>query len=295
MSAAATRSESRRVRTATIMGTVVSIHVVGDTDELTFDRATESCFDELRHVERIFSTYRPDSDITRVNRGEIGIDDADPSVREVADACARAESESRGLFSAHWAGGFDPTGYVKGWAVERAARRHLEPLCGRAGVRAAGIGAGGDLQLFTVDAAEWTWKVGIADPLDPTRVVATVPVRNGAVATSGSAERGAHVIDPRTGSPARGVASMTVIADRLTDADLWATVGLVAGFDDLSWTARAPSHTGISVSDDGRVRRWIDSTEVSVSVQTPRFRTTDGCTVRTTTQRPRVEDAVPYR
>ena len=88
---------------------------------------------------------------------------------------------------------------------------------------------------------------------------------------------------------------MTVIADRLTDADLWATVGLVAGFDDLSWTARAPSHTGISVSDDGRVRRWIDSTEVSVSVQTARFRTTDGCTVRTTTQRPRVEDAVPYR
>ncbi|SIT78683.1 FAD:protein FMN transferase [Microbacterium sp. RU33B] len=270
MSAAARRPESRRVRTATTMGTVVSIHVVGDTDELTFDRAAESCFDELRHVERIFSTYRSDSDITRMNRGEIGIDDADPSVREVADACERAESESRGLFSAHWAGGFDPTGYVKGWAVERAARRYLEPLCGRAGVRAAGIGAGGDLQLFTADAAEGTWRVGIADPRDRTRLVATVPVRNGAVATSGSAERGAHVIDPRTGSPARGVASMTVIADRLADADLWATVGLVAGFDDLSWTSRAPSHTGISVADDGRVRRWIDATEVSVSVRQQR-------------------------
>ncbi|MDN3496788.1 FAD:protein FMN transferase [Planococcus sp. APC 4015] len=259
-------SAPRRIRVAQIMGTVVSVTVVGDLDDSLVDRASEECFADLRRVDRTFSTYRPESDVSRIARGALTIDAADPEVREVADACREAEVATTGLFSASWSGGFDPTGYVKGWAVERAARRFIAPLVDRPGVIAAGVNAGGDMQLFTADGSDWTWNVGIADPRHPASVLATVPVRTGAVATSGSAERGAHVIDPRSGEPVSGVASVTVIADRLTDADLWATVGMVAGFDDLSWIAKAPSHTGMSVSDDGRVRRWIDGTEVSVDV-----------------------------
>ena len=166
------------------------------------------------------------------------------------------------MFSATWHGTFDPTGYVKGWSVENAARRHLAPLLEHE--VAVGINAGGDMQLFTAPDSDWRWNVGIADPRRPGQVIATLEVRNGAVATSGSAERGSHIIDPRTGEPAHGVVSASVVDDSLTRADLWATAAVVAGFEDRSWVARSGTRTGIVIADDGRVTRWLDGTSVDV-------------------------------
>jgi thiamine biosynthesis lipoprotein len=184
-------------------------------------------------------------------------------VREVSDACDGAEFETRGLFSAHLGGVFDPTGYVKGWAAERAVREHLDPLLRTPGVQAAGLDVGGDLQVLTAEDADWTWRIGIVDPADRSQVLATVPVRNGAVATSGSAERGAHIIDPRTGRPATGIRSATVIAPSLARADVWATAAVVAG-DDLSWISHAPETSGMPVTDAGAVRRWTGGITIEV-------------------------------
>ncbi len=94
-------------------------------------------------------------------------------------------------------------------------------------------------------------------------MLARIALRDGAVATSGTAERGAHVIDPRSGAPVTGTASATVVADHLADADVWATAALVAGIDDLGWLGGAPTVSGILIGDDGRVRRWLGTTEVS--------------------------------
>lgn len=254
----------RHVEVAQIMGTAISVHVVGDPDPEAFASAAAACFDELRDVDRVFSPYRDDSDILRIARGELAMRDASPWVAEVADACARAEAETDGLFTAWWSGVFDPTGYVKGWAVERAARRHLAPLAAGRGVVAAGINAGGDLQLFTAPGADWTWNVAVVDPADRSRPIATVTVRDGAVATSGTAERGTHIVDPRSGAPAVGTAAATVVSTSLAHADVWATAAVVAGFDELGWIARAGRTTGIVVADDGRVRRWLDGVEVEV-------------------------------
>ncbi len=254
----------RHVEVAEIMGTAVSVHVVGGARDPAHDAAIAACFDELRRVDRVFSTYRQDSDIRRIARGELSMADADPWVGEVAQACARAEADTAGLFTARWAGGFDPTGYVKGWAVERVARSHLAPLLDERGVIAVGINAGGDMQLRTATGADWRWNVAIADPRDRSRVLATVPVRDGAVATSGAAERGAHIVDPRSGSAAADVVSATVVAASLAHADVWATAAVVAGFDDLSWISKAGDTTGLVVGARGAVRRWIDGVEVGV-------------------------------
>ncbi|SBS72731.1 FAD:protein FMN transferase [uncultured Microbacterium sp.] len=260
----------RRIWTEQIMGTVVSIHVITRAGAPSWGEAeAEASFAALRDLDRVFSTYRDDSDISRLRRGDGRTPALDPRVAAVADACAHWEAATGGRFSADWRGWFDPTGYVKGWAVETAARAHLAPLLERDEVIAAGINAGGDLQLFTAPGADWSWRIGIADPAHPGAVIATIDVVNGAVATSGLAERGAHIIDPRSGSPARGVASATVIADGLAAADVWATSAVVAGMDDLSWIADAGTRTGILVGDDGRVRRWIRSTEVSVAAPSP--------------------------
>jgi len=260
-----TGAPRRHVEVAQIMGTAVSVHVIGDPRGDAFERAAAACFDELREADRVFSPYRDDSDILRIARGELAMRDASPWVAEVAEACARAESETGGLFTAWWSGVFDPTGYVKGWAVERAARRHLAGLTDSPGVIAAGINAGGDLQLFTAPGADWMWNVAVVDPSDRARVLATIPVRDGAVATSGSAERGAHIVDPRSGRPAAGVSSATVTSPGLAHADMWATAAVVAGFDDLDWVWRAGPTAGILVAEDGRVRRWLEGVEVATA------------------------------
>ncbi|MET2011851.1 FAD:protein FMN transferase [Microbacterium chocolatum] len=246
------------------MGTTASIHVIGEVTPVAFTEAVHGCMAELQRADRVFSTYRDDSDLRRIARGELEVADADPLYSEVVTACAAAERETGGLFRAAIAGVFDPTGLVKGWAVERAARAWLAPLLDRPGsVIAAGLTVGGDMQLFTAAGADWTWNVGIVDPADTARVIATVPVRTGAVATSGTAERGAHIVDPRTGIAAAGVASATVVADSLARADVFATAAVVAGFEDLSWVGRIPEASGVVVSPDGRVRRFLGGVEVT--------------------------------
>jgi thiamine biosynthesis lipoprotein len=269
MTALSKAAPARTVRVAEVMGMPISIHVLNESGTLApgVERAIEACFAELRDIDRVFSTYRTDSDISRIARGELTIADADARVAQVEAACRAAVVETGGLFSATWRGSFDPTGYVKGWSVENAARRHLAPLLERA--VAIGINAGGDMQLFTAPDSDWRWNVGIADPRRPGQVIATLEVRNGAVATSGSAERGSHIIDPRTGSPARGVVSASVVDDSLAHADLWATAAVVAGFDDRSWVARSGTRTGIVVADDGRVTRWLDGTSFDVVAADP--------------------------
>jgi thiamine biosynthesis lipoprotein len=246
------------------MGMPISIHILNESGALSSaaESAVEATFAELRDIDRVFSTYREDSDIRRIARRELALADADPRVAEVEAACRAAAIETGGLFSATWQGMFDPTGYVKGWSVENASRRHLAPLL--ADETAVGINAGGDMQLFTSPGSDWRWNVGIADPHRPGQVIATLEVQNGAVATSGSAERGAHIIDPRTGEPARGVVSASIVDDSLTRADLWATAAVVAGFDDRSWVARSGTRTGIVIAADGRVTRWLDGTSVDV-------------------------------
>ena len=113
---------------------------------------------------------------------------------------------------------------VKGWAVERAARRLTAlddtDFC---------LSAGGDLVCRVADPARPAWQIGIEHPHDPHRLIATVPVRDGAVATSGTVHRGSHLVDARTGRPAVGAASVTVIGSSLTWADIDATAAFALG------------------------------------------------------------------
>ncbi|MGN6124924.1 MAG: FAD:protein FMN transferase [Humibacter sp.] len=267
---------ARAVRTATLMGTVASIHIIGSIDDDLVDAAADDCFGELTDVERVFSPFLQDSDISRMRRGELRLENADKRVAVVHRACEAALDATDGLFDAWHAGWFDPTGYVKGWATDLAAHRTLAPLLGVPGVEAVGIGVGGDMQLFTSPGSDWLWRVGVADPAHPGGVVATLAVRDGAVATSGTAERGSHIVDPRAvdsapRSKARSTptASATVVADRLEAADLWATTAVIAGFDDLGWIAQpgplSQLRSGMLVASDGRVRRWARGVELTPS------------------------------
>ncbi|MBS1674290.1 MAG: FAD:protein FMN transferase [Actinobacteria bacterium] len=265
----------RHVRTAELMGTVASVHVL-TTDAAPapvvaarIRAAQDAALQELHALDALFSPFRADSQISLLRDGALRPEDADPRILEVSEACVKLALASDGRFDANRNGWFDPTGYVKGWAVERAAARHLAPLLDEDGIVAAGLSAGGDMQLLTAAGADWLWNVGIADPRRPGILRAQVPLREGGVATSGPAERGAHIVDPRR-STASGTApavidapTATVIAARLSDADAWATVAVVAGFDDLTWLRAAPDCSGMLIAADGRIRRWTHGVEIS--------------------------------
>ena len=260
--------KQRTVRTHEIMGTVCSTHIVcdgGDRDRdgdgSAVDAAVEDFIDGLRDLERLFSPFLPGSDVSRLRRRDLDPADADPRVREVAALCEAAERATAGRFSAHWRGGFDPTGYVKGWSVDVMGARYLEPLLAIPGVRSIGVNAGGDVREWSSPEEHREWRIGIADPQRPGAVLATVGIISGAVATSGTAERGRHIIDPATGSAVEEVLSATVVADDLTTADVWATAGVVAG-GDLSWIRSAPVSSGLVVASDGALRRFAGGVEI---------------------------------
>ncbi len=172
----------------------------------------------LRWVDATFSTYRDDSEIVRLDRGEL--DEPHPLVREVLRRCEELRVETGGYFDVRAGGSLDPSGYVKGWAVERAA------AFGRGRFL---IDAGGDIVL------RGAWRVGIRHPYEPDKLAAAIAVSDCAVATSGAYERGPHILDPHTGRPARGLASVTVIGRDLGTADAYATAAFARG--DPGWIA----------------------------------------------------------
>jgi thiamine biosynthesis lipoprotein len=207
----------RRRRVAEIMGTVFSLDVPAGLPDPVLD----GVLDWLRWVDATFSTYRPDSAVSRLRRGEAAVADCPPEVAEVLALCAGVRAETSGWFDAGAGPRLDPSGLVKGWSVQRASDR----------LRAAGCGShcfngGGDVYAAGHPAPDRPWRVGIADPLTPRELLAVVSGTDLAVATSGTAERGEHVWDPFTGRPAGALAGVTVVGPDLARADGYATAAV---------------------------------------------------------------------
>lgn len=213
--------------------------------------AWQSVLASLRCADRIFSTYRADSVISRLGRGDVTLGACPAEVLEVLALGEHARVESGGAFDVRRANAagdlvLDPSGVVKGWAVQRASVV-LDALpdtdyC---------LSAGGDMIMRTTRSTSPAWRIGIEDPQDPTRLIATVSIRTGAVATSGLAHRGAHIVDPRTGATPSALASVTVVADDLIWADIDATSAFVMGVDALDWLRQRHGRRGLVVTADG--------------------------------------------
>jgi thiamine biosynthesis lipoprotein len=220
---------ARRAWVEHVMGTAVSIHVRAvEPTRPDIAAAVDRAFAHLRKADAVLSTWRADSDLLRLQHGET--DDIHPWVADVAELSLEAEERTDGLFRAWRARPaartvFDPTGLVKGWAVAGAGA-HLDVLP----EVAWSIGAGGDVAVGAgpgPSAAAPAWRIGLVDPHDAGRVADVVVLRRGAVATSGAAERGGHVVDPRTGRAVERPGSVTVAGPDLAWADAWSTAAWV--------------------------------------------------------------------
>ncbi len=237
------------------MGTVVTIDVYPEpaatgAQRAQIPRQIQRACDILHHADEIFSTWRQDSPVSRLRRGEIAAEDAPAEVADVIAACTAARELSGGWFDP-WAmpGGFDPTGYVKGWAAQRA----LTAVARAHGVSGAMVNAAGDIASAGQLPTGQRFRIGIADPAAPRRLAAIVEL-TGAVATSGSYERGPHLIDPGSGVPAVRVASASVTGPDLGLADALATALAVAGPDGLGFVEAVAGYAGFVIGFDGAQR-----------------------------------------
>jgi FAD:protein FMN transferase len=225
------------------MGTVFSF----DVRTPGFDGGVFAAIVRFLHdVDERFSTYRPDSEISRLSRGELTIGQCDRQVVEILDRCAELEGETDGYFSAYASGSLDPSGLVKGWAIERAS-----DMLVAAGSTSHCVNGGGDVHCVGESAPGEPWRVGIAHPLRAGELVTVVAGRDIAVATSGTAERGAHVLDPHTGQAPHGLASVTVIGRHLSEVDTYATAAFAMGSAARDWMNDLAGHSAFGVNQDG--------------------------------------------
>ncbi|MFL6120552.1 FAD:protein FMN transferase [Actinophytocola sp.] len=217
-----------------VMGMPASIEVP--------DQATAGAvLDLLRDADRRFSPFRDDSEVStgRYSR----------ELADVLDLCGHYERETGGAFRVRLPGRrLDPCGVIKGWAVQRAA-----DMLRAAGVTEYCLNVGGDIA-----AAGRLWSIGIRHPDEEHRLCAVLEIDGGAVATSGTYERGHHIIDGRTGRPATDLVSLTVVAADLTTADAVSTAAFALGTDGIAWAAAQPGCLVFAVDRDREVHRSAD-------------------------------------
>jgi thiamine biosynthesis lipoprotein len=221
-----------------VWGTVLFLDLGSSSlSEGEMDSAVQSVKSFVYEVDEVFSTYKDGSFVSRLRRGEISIDACPADLQEVWQLCAVARDLTDGAFDP-WAvaGGFDPSGYVKGWAADRVAQILLSDGCEQIQVNAAG-----DLTLrggVVESGMAGPWKIGVVNPDNRQEVLRIFEITDGAIATSGTYERGAHIFDPHTGTIAIGAKSATVLGPDGGLTDALATALMVAGVDGAGWFAQ---------------------------------------------------------
>ena len=223
------------------MGTVASLDIPGCEEQAVFD----DVFDRLKAIENRFSTYIPHSEISQFRSGEIVEAELSDELQRVLAACKSYEAKTDGYFSAYFDGTCNPTGYVKGWAIAEVAR-----LLESKSIDTFLINIGGDI-LAQSNRPDF-WKVGLQHPLDAQKTFGTLSVDSIAVATSGTYERGKHIINPHSQDAALEVVGTTVFGPNIIDADVYATavcaMGVQTGVDFIN---RHAGYNALLIRNDG--------------------------------------------
>ncbi|BCG69637.1 FAD:protein FMN transferase [Mesorhizobium sp. 113-1-2] len=227
------------------MGMPVTVDIAGASGATLVD----AVFDYFEHIDRRFSTYRTDSEISAINRGDLPIRDWSAEMMGVMALAAQTKSQTDGYFDIRKPdGSLDPSGIVKGWAIRNAAG-----IVRQAGVGDFFIEAGGDIQSCGRNASGLDWSVGIRNPFNAEEIIKIVYPRGHGVATSGTYVRGQHIYNPLgAGDPITEIVSLTVIGSDVFEADRFATAAFAMGREGIFFLEQAPGLEGYVVDSNSR-------------------------------------------
>jgi FAD:protein FMN transferase len=244
------------------MGTVATFEVRTSAPPQDVQRALDRAAAWLHWVDETFSTYKPESEVCRFDRGELDIAHCCDQLRQVVALCYRFNEETGGFFDAWASGRFDPSGVVKGWSMEWAS-----VLLAEAGLPDHLVDGGGDIRLRGAPEVDGRWQVAVRHPLRGDAYCAVLSLGEGAVATSGTYERGTHVLDPHTQKPATELVSATVVGPDLTVADAYATAALAMGAQAPPWLESLDGYEALVIGLDGR--GWASRGFEELTLTTP--------------------------
>lgn len=218
------------------MGMPITVEVV---DDHISEAAIKDTFAYFETIDQRYSTYKPESEISKINRG-LPRKHWSYEMREVLKLCEKTKQETDGFFDIEHNGTLDPSGLVKGWAIDQAAKRlqkrHIADFY---------IEAGGDIQTHGLNADGNPWRIGIRNPFNTQEIVKVLQVGIAGVATSGTYIRGQHIYDPHTpDKPVHEVKSLTVIGRNIYDADRFATAAFAMGEAGIKFIEALPGLEG---------------------------------------------------
>lgn len=214
----------------------------------------------LQNVEEKFSPFLSESLVSRhTDIGEELQDDFfDIEYQEVYSRSIIAKKETHGLFDPFFDGKYNPTGFVKGWAIENAFMKYIKPLIDNNILEAGAINGAGDMQVGTRLDSNFSWEIGIENPEDKEKIIAKYSIKNGAVATSGLSKKGQHI---KSDNEINHV-QVTVVGTYLSDVDVLATAGIVANEKIWSKIVKNKLLTGILLTKEG-IKRVFEEGKIT--------------------------------
>ena len=238
-------------QTKWIMGMPITVFIADHSaTEKAKESALKEVFDYFTYVDKKFSTYKEDSEISRINRKEIKENEYSEDMKIVFALSKKTRLETLGYFNIITPEGlYDPSGLVKGWSIYNAAN-----ILSKLGYKNFYVDAGGDIEVRGKNSKDKIWSVGIRDPFsdDKSRIVKTVFITDCGMATSGTYIRGQHIYNPHIGRvPLRELASITVIGPNIYEADRFATTAFAMGLEGINFIEQLDGFEGYSINPSG--------------------------------------------
>lgn len=227
------------------MGMTIAIEIAGkNVDEKIFDEV----FSFFEEIDKRFSTYKTDSEISKINRKEISLENWSADMQEVFKLSEKTKRETNGYFDIKKPDGkYDPSGLVKGWAIQKAAE-----IIKNAGYENFYVDAGGDVQAFGVNYEDKPWQIGIRNPFRPEEIIKRLSIIDKGMATSGTYVRGQHIYNPKKPTEQiNDIISLTVVGPNVYEADRFATACFAMGKDGIYFVEKLPNFEGYMVDKNG--------------------------------------------
>jgi len=239
-------------QTRDLMGMTITVEIA---DDFAKESEIDMVFAYFESVEKRFSVFKDDSEITLINKGKINQSQYSEDMKAVFALAEKTKKETNGYFDIVTPGGkYNPSGLVKGWAIHNASFLLLEK-----GFKNFYIEAGGDIQVYGINGQGTKWSVGIQNPFDPSQIVKVIRLKDMGIATSGSYRRGQHIYDPHnTNEPLAEIVSVSVIGPNVYEADRFATAVFAMGAKGINFIENLRGFEGYMIDKDGMAIQTSD-------------------------------------
>jgi len=228
-----------------MMGMTIQVEI---TDQNVNVKIFDKVFSYFGEVDKRFSPFKEESELSRINRNEIKMNEWSNEMKEVFELSEKTKIETNGYFDIKRPDGkYNPSGLVKGWAIWKAAK-----LIKKVGYKNFYVDAGGDIQVFGKNNENESWKIGIRNPFNLGEIIKNISIRDLGVATSGTYVRGQHIYNPKKpNEEIKDVVSLTVIGPNIYEADRFATAAFAMGRDGIYFIENLPNFEGYIIDKDG--------------------------------------------